>query len=304
MSAEHAITYKSIKLYIKIPPPRLRSKIMPSVTLNNTPTTGVLNYFKADNEGERPYQYIYPPPPGAKALNFSDEPHKVQIHDLRGKEDTVATDKNGFSIEKHTANEKDFTDEDKITNGYYAEVEQLLKERAGAKRVFIFDHTIRRNVPGLNGMMNPGKRTPVAKVHIDQTTKATIARVHRHMGDEAEELLKGRVRIINVWRPLKGPVVDHPLALCDFNSVEEQDLVPTALLYPDKEGETYSVKYNPNHKWHYLSNFTTDEVFFIKCYDSDTTKARLTPHTAFVDPNTPKDATLRESIEVRALVFG
>jgi hypothetical protein len=31
--------------------------------------------------------------------------------------------------------------------------------------------------------------------------------------------------------------------------------------------------------------------------------ARLTPHTAFVDPSTPADAPLRESIELRVLVF-
>lgn len=31
--------------------------------------------------------------------------------------------------------------------------------------------------------------------------------------------------------------------------------------------------------------------------------AVLTPHTAFVDPTTPKDAPLRESIELRALVL-
>ena len=31
--------------------------------------------------------------------------------------------------------------------------------------------------------------------------------------------------------------------------------------------------------------------------------AILTPHTAFQDPSTPKDALLRESIELRLLVF-
>jgi hypothetical protein len=31
--------------------------------------------------------------------------------------------------------------------------------------------------------------------------------------------------------------------------------------------------------------------------------ARLTPHTAFVDPTTPADAPARQSIELRALIF-
>ena len=39
--------------------------------------------------------------------------------------------------------EKDFTDEERIQSVYYKEVEELLKKEVGAKRVFIFDHTIR-----------------------------------------------------------------------------------------------------------------------------------------------------------------
>jgi hypothetical protein len=48
----------------------------------------------------------------------------------------------------------------------------------------------------------------------------------------------------------------------------------------------------------------TDEVLLLKCYDSKTDgRARFAPHTAFADPTTPPDAPLRESIELRALVF-
>jgi hypothetical protein len=35
----------------------------------------------------------------------------------------------------------------------------------------------------------------------------------------------------------------------------------------------------------------------------DGSVAVMTPHTGFEDPTTPKDAPLRESIELRALVF-
>lgn len=46
-------------------------------------------------------------------------------------------------------------------------------------------------------------------------------------------------------------------------------------------------------------------VLTFPSYDSieDGSVAVLTPHTAFVDPTTPPDAPLRESIELRALVF-
>ena len=35
------------------------------------------------------------------------------------------------------------------------------------------------------------------------------------MGDEAEELLKDRFADNNLWRPIRGPLFDSPLTLCD-----------------------------------------------------------------------------------------
>jgi hypothetical protein len=83
----------------------------------------------------------------------------------------------------------------------------------------------------------------------------------------------------------------------------ERDLVPTTLVYPDREGETSSVRFSPGHKWKYVSGMRPEEYVLIKCYDSKQGVASFTPHTAFVDPTTPKDAPLRQSIELRALVF-
>ena len=40
-------------------------------------------------------------------------------------------------------------------------------------------------------------------------------RVREHLPDEADELLKGRVQVINLWRPIRGPVRDTPLAMLD-----------------------------------------------------------------------------------------
>lgn len=60
-----------------------------------------------------------------------------------------------------------------------------------------------------------------------------------------------------------------------------------------------------------MKDMTPDEAMFIKCFDSASQGqpgghdgiAALTPHTAFIDPNTPNDAKGRQSIEVRCLVF-
>lgn len=142
------------------------------------------------------------------------------------------------------------------------------------------------------------------RVHVDQTASSGEQRVREHLPDEAERLLQGRVQIINLWRPLRGPLLDTPLAMCDARTVAPDDLVPTDLIYPNRKGETYSVRYNPNHRWYYMPAMQTDEVLLLKCYDSATDgRARFGPHTAFTDPSTPHHAPPRESIELRTLVF-
>lgn len=188
----------------------------------------------------------------------------------------------------------------------YPRLTNLVRNRTGATRVFIFDHTIRRQLPS-DGSAQAARRGPVQRVHIDQSYTASLSRVPHHLPDEADELLKGRVQIINVWRPI-STVQRDPLAVADAHSVPDADLVPTGLIYTKpkpRSGETLQVRYNDAHRWYYKSGLTPEEVLLIKCFDTKTDgRARRVPHTAFVDPDTDReDVPTRESIEVRALVF-
>lgn len=141
------------------------------------------------------------------------------------------------------------------------------------------------------------------RVHIDQSFSAALSRVSHHLPDEADELLAGRVQIINVWRPIKT-VLRDPLAVAHAHSVPHSDLVPIPLIYPTRQGETYAVRYNASHKWFYKSKLEPSEALLIKCFDSKTDgRARAVPHSAFVDPDAGDQVPARESIEVRALVF-
>ncbi|PNP60305.1 hypothetical protein THARTR1_00329 [Trichoderma harzianum] len=246
----------------------------------------ILNFFKDNEDGSPP------------------EPTYVTIRDVAGEEDKYTLDKNGFQFHRHTSIEKDFLDDDQIKAQYYSETEQLLKDVTGASKIFIFDHTIRRHNPDdSTGTTDAALRGPVQRVHIDQSYTAAASRVPFHLPEEAEELSKGRVQIINVWRPIKQ-VQRDPLAIAEADSVAEEDLVPIGLIYPNRNGETLSVRYNEGHKWFYKSGLTPEEVLLIKCFDSKTDgRARRVPHTAFVDSTSPAGAPTRESIEIRALVF-
>ncbi|KAF7319534.1 hypothetical protein HMN09_00292800 [Mycena chlorophos] len=269
-------------------------------------TTGNLQFIVPPADGVRAYQNINASKDtGVRSRNYTLEAHDVTIHDLRGQE-APTLDTAGFQLFRSPAKHTTFANDEEIEREYYPESIELIKRLTGASRVVLFDHTVRRRRPGEIDDA-PDRRQPVSQAHVDQTLASSIARVHRHLpAQEAPDLLKHRFQIINLWRPIHHPADDWPLTLCDFRSVDaKSDVVPVALVYPDREGETFGVKYNPKHRWTYWSGVTPEELILIKCFDSrqDGSVALFTPHTAFSDPTTPEGSPLRESIELRALVF-
>ena len=268
---------------------------------NLSHVTADMNYLVP--MAERPRNYTFEPPAGVSRTNAEHEAHAVKIRDARPIAGHVSLDANGFALIQHRSAVKDFFDDEEVRRVYYPEVERLVREATGAYRVHIFDHTTRRRVPDAE-MQADAPRQPVRRVHIDHTARSGPQRVRDLLPDEAEELLKGRVQVINLWRPIKGPLQDSPLAVCDATTIRADDLVPSDLVYPHRVGETYSVKYNPTHRWYYVPQMRTDEALLLKCSDTSTgVPARFTPHSAFTDPTAPADAPPRESIEVRTLVF-
>lgn len=277
-------------------------------TIPRGDVTATLNFFQPPADpSATPYNNVEPVA-GEPDRNFSDDTQQVLIHDARGRESDFTLDRDAFQVLRGVpaSAERDFTDDASIQKKYYPEVERLLLDAIpGSNRVLLFDHTIRRADPS-------APRNPVLRVHIDQTAHSVEKRVRRYYEPaEAERLLQGRYRIVNVWRPLgSGPVESLPLAFASSASVEDADVVPIEHRYPDGyRGETGAIRFSPLQEWHYLSGMTGDERILLECFDSESLKPGSAvrgrvPHSAFEDPRTRPDAQPRESIEVRALVFG
>jgi hypothetical protein len=233
--------------------------------------------------------------------NTREETHQVKILDARAVKDGLSLDRQGFVVLRHPTAAADLYDEAEIAHTYYPECERLVQQATGATRVVAFDHIVRN--AALMAKDNLIKQ-PAGRVHNDYTAKSAPQRVRDLMGDEAEELLKHRYAEINVWRPIRGPLLRSPLALCDAQTLSEENLVASDLRYPDRTGETYAVTYNPDQRWYYFPQMQADEAVLIRCFDSARRgPARFSAHGAFDDPQTPADAPPRESIEVRTLVF-
>jgi hypothetical protein len=264
-----------------------------------------LNYVAAT--GEKLVSYAYEPPAGVPKSNVQVEGRATTIHDLRPAASEFALDEVGFKFLTHRSAVKEFWDEDEIRRVYYPESIDLLKRVTGATEVRVFDHTLRRRVPGKDDRSTGVPRQPATLVHVDQTAASGAARLRVAYPDEADALLRRRVAIVNLWRPITSPVLDAPLAVCDARSVSPKDLVASELVYRDRRGETYNLVYNPGQRWFYAPEMRADEVLLLKCFDSrdDGAVSRFAPHTAFTDPTAPLDAPPRESIELRTfLIFG
>lgn len=280
----------------------------PSTYVPRGPTSAELTFYAPPADNSAPYNYVEPQPAGQPQRNYGEIPRRVSINDIRGSETSYNLDKDAFQTLQNipsSTTSNTFDSDAAIREIYYPEVENLLLSTVpGAHRVVLFDHTIRRQKDG-------APRQPVTRAHVDQTPASAAARVSLHIPDpdEARTLLAGRYRIINVWRPLNaGPVNSAPLAFASAASVDGADLVPIEHRYPDRTGETMGVKFNPGQQWFYWSGMTGDERLLLKCSDSRGVEqgdvAQWVPHTAFWDERTPEGAPPRESIEVRALVFG
>jgi len=249
---------------------------------------------------EKPAVYIVPMGEGENRRESEYAAHQVRIYDLRPVAAEMSLDREGLALVDSDTAVQDFYDDAEVERVYYPEVAALVKGVTGAEKVVVFDHTRRMDGDGKTG----DRRTPVRVVHNDYTVKSGPQRVRDLLGDEADEWLGRRYAVINVWRPIRGPVETTPLAITDATSMAPSDLIATDLVYADRVGEIYDIAYNPGHRWYYAPHMQPNEALLIKCYDSETDgRARFTAHTAFKNPNAPEDAAPRESIEIRTLVL-
>ena len=239
----------------------------------------MLNYLAPMSE--RPVYWLTEPPKGMRWRNTKGDRRVLPIRDARALELAPSLDREGFALVHHETAALNLYDPDSARTVYYPEVEKLVAGVTGARRVLAFDHNVRNPQKAERG--EDGAQAPVRFA--------------------AEELLTRRFSVINVWKPIRGPVEETPLAFCDAQTMKQDDFVETSLEYADRTGEVYSLRFDPAHRWYYYPAMRADEVMLLKCYDSATGVARFTAHSAIDDPTSFEGAKPRESIEVRTLAF-
>src|SRR5215469_3571122 len=252
--------------------------------LDTAPETieATLNYFV--NTGTMPVSLVGAPgSTDTRTGGGESDPRRVSLRNGRPIADRFTLEREGFRFVHHDTKVADFYDEDEIRRVYYPEMEALVKAESGAKRVVVFDHTLR--TPDQDLREAAQIREVVRRVHNDYTEWSAPKRVRDLLPDEADEILRRRFAIVQVWRPIRHPVECWPLAIADAQSLSPNDMVVTERRYQDRIGQTYAITYNPEHRWYWLPRMRREEALVFKVYDSSRDgRARWSAHTAFEDP--------------------
>ncbi|BGP11453.1 hypothetical protein JCM10049v2_007360 [Rhodotorula toruloides] len=295
----------------------------------HTTLQAVVNFAVPQAEIEDPAKYL--------ARFDADDPvpsrkSEIAIFDLReefdagmgGKSAGQQLDETGYAVVKHASafGTSEGLSTVEATDSYKDECCSALKEMLGASKVLCWNVVVRdagSGQPDTKGVMQmklekgfaptTDLKAVASFAHVDQDEEYARTIIKRAAGDDVFEKYS-RAEIVNIWRPLHGPVTNNPLAVSDFFSMDlDKDVMRMAGSY----GTAYSVSYSPRQRWAYLQHMQPDEAYLLRCYDSNMGKngeALFTGHVACEMLNEPDPVGLegkpkvpRRSVEARMFVL-
>ncbi|KAL8639104.1 MAG: hypothetical protein Q9228_003819 [Teloschistes exilis] len=234
-------------------------------------------------EHEKPYQLKYTAAEGIPTTNIRLEKQApIRISSMRGQEQQFPFEKNGFTVLKMNKEIPyvEFNDPAGVKR-YLTLVAKQLRTRLGADKVQLYQYVV-----------SAWKPVPARDAGFCTDNPQIRKR------DPDFPIAKNK----DVWKPLRGPLRDWPLALCDASTVHPNDLIASDNVFDVKVTENMQVHYDSGHKWYYLEDQESSELLVFRQADSHPAGRVGVPHTSFLNPKAGKDELPRESIEVRTLV--
>ncbi|WP_298986491.1 CmcJ/NvfI family oxidoreductase [uncultured Roseibium sp.] len=221
-------------------------------------------------------------------------PTSVSVLDLRDGQTTVDFQNDSVVFVDNPSSVVDFGADGGWKPEYDLHLTELLKEQIGAEDVLVFDHTVRVDDPASG-------RKPARNVHSDYSETGARQRLVDLVGEtEAEVWDEGHFGFVNVWRPVKAPIMSAPLGFVRPRSVAKEDWVLLDLIYPDRTGQIMGLVNAAGHEWVYLSRMRPDEVAIFNIFDNKGLASIA--HSALDRVENGGLGSVRMSIESRTLV--
>jgi hypothetical protein len=270
---------------------------------------GYINYFSSTTDGCPPSVVPYSIAT-AERSNLQHECVRMNIHDLRANKKNVDLDTNAFEVLKYDGSiQEEFEQGSEAQQTYYKEISDILKQHLGASKIIIYNYAFRsRGLLRSEEKHDDNHREPALYPHVDIDASAVQGLVEILLGkEEGGRAMQNRIQIINVWRPLgPNPITKNPLTICDYRSVDpDEDVHPYTVRGAKlhSAGRLMSRDSQDIHKWHYLSQMRSDEMFVFKMADTKHDVAQFACHTAFINENEPTPNVEQTSVEVRCLIL-
>jgi len=263
-----------------------------------------LSQLARENKGYRPQPF---PPTRV------DDARPLQ----KGRNEAEFLDEYGFVLLEAPTAVRNWADSEHVSETYLPEVEAMIRERLYRGREMIIMQPPRVMRRGA-GTETPQYGTGIHCDH-DRTADSYQHNVEAFAGKEAAARLRARMDqddvdrfvVLDFWRPTMDEPLRHmPLALCDPNSIDPEDMISTALegIAPNGAATHHiGLKHNPGQRWYYYPDMTADEVLVFKLFElrkgEEPQRFRACLHCAVEDPSTPPDAKPRQSCEHRVSVM-
>ncbi|CAF1130689.1 unnamed protein product [Adineta steineri] len=270
---------------------------------------GDISYFSSTTDGCPPCVIPYSIQTTQRS-NLEHECVRMTIHDLRNKEKSVNLDTNAFEVLKYNGViQEEFEKDSNAQHTYYKEISEILKQRLNASKVIVYNYAFRsRGLLQADEKHDDNHREPALYPHVDIASSAVQGLVKILLDtEEAEKAIQNRIQIMNVWRPLGSNVItQQPLTICDYSSVNADKDVHEYTVRGAKlhsAGLLMSRDAQDIHKWYYLSQMRSDEMFVFKMADTKSDVARFACHTAFINEQEAIPNVQQTSLEVRCLIL-
>jgi hypothetical protein len=261
---------------------------------------GVINYLAETVEG----QVKYTQQPERSVLKLDSR--TVPVHDIRGSTIQPTLDNEGFMVASLPLELEGEADPDRIAAIYKPKLHSYLEELTGARKIVLRDPILRWSRRGER--KDRFARAPADYVHGDFSQRVFHGMAREAVMDDpdCDRWLSGRFSVIQTWRVLTPPPQDYPLAMIDRRTVNSEELVHlrTVIGGPGQEQAywNFSLRYQPAHRWYYLSNMTSEDMLVFIGSES-TTEIPGILHSSFDNTANFDNTVPRISCELRAFVY-
>lgn len=187
-----------------------------------------------------------------------------------------------------------------VLRSYWNDTLPFIKRVSGAREIYPLNASA---VRFSTRALRQGMMTPAGWVHLDYDPEEAEVQLKETLElHSIKPAPYGRFVLYQGWRSLSPPPQDYPLALCDARTADDKDIIPIDYHMAVDEGDvTYrsrGSRFNPEHRWWYFPDMTSEEMILFKGFDSAWQDRQKTLHVAFED-KTVAGAPPRVSIETR-----